>query len=92
MVCPCKKLLAQIISNIKTTDSSQVDFTNPECFFHDVNSVAGLLKQFFRDLPEPLFTAQFYPDFINAARKHKPTTDQEYDFSVLTATDFNRHR
>lgn len=49
-------------------DSSKVDFTNPENFYHDVNSVAGLLKQFLRDLPEPLFTSQFYPDFIAAAR------------------------
>ncbi|KKA18500.1 Uncharacterized protein T310_7537 [Rasamsonia emersonii CBS 393.64] len=49
-------------------DSSQVDFTNPESFYHDVNSVAGLLKQFFRELPDPLFTRQYYQDFINAAR------------------------
>jgi hypothetical protein len=46
-----------------------VDFTNPESFFHDVNSVAGLLKQFFRDLPDPLFTGQYYSDFVNAARE-----------------------
>ena len=51
------------------TDSSQVDFTNPENFYHDVNSVAGLLKQFFRDLPDPLFTNERYNDFIAAARK-----------------------
>lgn len=50
-------------------DSSQVDFTNPENFYHDVNSVAGLLKQFFRELPDPLFTSRYYSDFINAARK-----------------------
>ncbi|RAK76699.1 putative Rho GTPase activator (Rgd1) [Aspergillus fijiensis CBS 313.89] len=49
-------------------DSSQVDFTNPENFYHDVNSVAGLLKQFFRDLPDPLFTSHYYTDFIHAAR------------------------
>ncbi|KAI9829420.1 MAG: hypothetical protein M1819_006357 [Sarea resinae] len=49
-------------------DSSQVDFRNPESFFHDVNSVAGLLKQFFRDLPDPLLTAEHYVEFINAAR------------------------
>ncbi|KAL1962442.1 hypothetical protein VTN77DRAFT_9713 [Rasamsonia byssochlamydoides] len=49
-------------------DSSQVDFTNPENFYHDVNSVAGLLKQFFRELPDPLFTRQHYSEFINAAR------------------------
>ncbi|EFW18488.1 hypothetical protein D8B26_005261 [Coccidioides posadasii str. Silveira] len=50
-------------------DSSKVDFTNPENFHHDVNSVAGLLKQFFRELPDPLFTNERYQDFINAARK-----------------------
>ncbi|KAL8772034.1 MAG: hypothetical protein Q9209_002699 [Squamulea sp. 1 TL-2023] len=50
------------------TDPSQVDFRNPESFFHDVNSVAGLLKQFFRDLPDPLLTHQHFQDFIEAAR------------------------
>jgi Rho GTPase-activating protein RGD1 len=44
-----------------------VDFRNPENFFHDVNSVAGLLKQFFRDLPDPLLTAEHYAGFIEAA-------------------------
>ena len=46
-----------------------MDFRNPENFFHDVNSVAGLLKQFFRDLPDPLFTRELYGSFIEAARK-----------------------
>ena len=50
-------------------DSSQVDFRNPETFFHDVNSVAGLLKQFFRDLPDPLLTREHYQGFIEAARR-----------------------
>jgi hypothetical protein len=46
-----------------------LDFRNPESFFHDVNSVAGLLKQFFRELPDPLLTAEHYNDFIQAASK-----------------------
>lgn len=46
-----------------------MDFRNPESFFHDVNSVAGLLKQFFRELPDPLLTAEQYPAFIEAASK-----------------------
>ncbi|KAK4997071.1 Rho GTPase-activating protein [Elasticomyces elasticus] len=49
-------------------DSAKVDFRNPENFFHDVNSVAGLLKQFFRDLPDPLLTRAHYGEFIEAAR------------------------
>ncbi|KAF2021743.1 Rho GTPase-like protein activator [Aaosphaeria arxii CBS 175.79] len=49
-------------------DASQIDFRNPEAFRHDVNSVAGLLKQFFRELPDPLLTLNFYGKFIDAAR------------------------
>ncbi|KAJ5397135.1 hypothetical protein N7509_005248 [Penicillium cosmopolitanum] len=62
---------ANHISHMKAVfdnDSSQVDFTNPENFYHDVNSVAGLAKQFFRDLPDPLFTSQYYTQFVDAAR------------------------
>lgn len=58
-------------------DSSQVDFRNPEHFFHDVNSVAGLLKQFFRDLPDPLLTREKYAEFIDAARK-SPSTHMDF--------------
>ncbi|KAI1856208.1 hypothetical protein JX265_011720 [Neoarthrinium moseri] len=50
------------------SDSRNLDFRNPENFFHDVNSVAGLLKQFFRDLPDPLLTSARYSDFIEAAK------------------------
>lgn len=47
---------AQYISQLKNAfnhnaNSSQLDFRNPENFFHDVPAVASLLKQFFRDLP-----------------------------------------
>ncbi|KAK8122514.1 Rho GTPase activator (Rgd1) [Apiospora sp. TS-2023a] len=50
------------------SDSRNLDFRNPENFFHDVNSVAGLLKQFCRDLPDPLFTAEHYSGFVEAAK------------------------
>lgn len=49
------------------SSSPDLDFRNPENFFQDVNSVAGLLKQFFRDLPDPLLTREFYQEFIDAA-------------------------
>lgn len=45
-----------------------VDFRRPESFFNDVNAVASALKQFFRELPDPLFTSQLYADFITAAK------------------------
>lgn len=50
-------------------NSPDTDFRNPENFFHDVNSVAGLLKQFFRDLPDPVLTKAMYNEFIRAASK-----------------------
>ncbi|MCJ1403893.1 hypothetical protein MMC11_007116 [Xylographa trunciseda] len=56
------------LRSVFDNDASQVDFRNPENFFHDVNSVAGLLKQFFRDLPDPLLTREHYQGFIDAAR------------------------
>ena len=51
------------------SDSTRVDFRNPESFYHDVNSVAGLLKLFFRELPDPLLTRANYSRFIEAARE-----------------------
>ncbi|TAQ88198.1 hypothetical protein B7494_g3506 [Chlorociboria aeruginascens] len=62
---------ASHIAKIKAmfdNDASKVDFRNPENFFHDVNSVAGLLKQFLRDLPDPLLTSEQYAGFIEAAK------------------------
>lgn len=69
MIMTSRKCLNGSSLTTGETDSSQVDFTNPEHFYHDVNSVAGLLKQFFRDLPDPLFTNKRYGEFIAAARK-----------------------
>ncbi|KAK3371936.1 RhoGAP-domain-containing protein [Podospora didyma] len=58
------------LKNLFDTDSNSpsLDFRNPENFFHDVNSVAGLLKQFFRDLPDPLLTKEHYAAFVEAAK------------------------
>ena len=53
-------------------DPDSVDFRNPEAFFHDVNSVAGLLKQYFRELPDPLMTHENYQRFIEAAKLEDP--------------------
>lgn len=50
-------------------NSGRLDFRNPEHFFHDVNSVAVLLKTFLRELPDPLLTSEHYTAFIEAASK-----------------------
>ncbi|RPB25752.1 RhoGAP-domain-containing protein [Terfezia boudieri ATCC MYA-4762] len=56
------------IKNIFDNDSSQVDFRQPEAFFHDVNSVTSVLKSFFRELPDPLLTSALYDQLITASR------------------------
>ncbi|KAL8722257.1 MAG: hypothetical protein Q9225_001244 [Loekoesia sp. 1 TL-2023] len=66
-------------------DSSQVDFRNPESFFHDVNSVAGLLKQFFRDLPDPLLTHEHFQDFIEAARIEDDVTRRDSLHAIINS-------
>jgi hypothetical protein len=66
-------------------DSQRVDFRNPENFFHDVNSVAGLLKTFFRELPDPLLTDEHYSEFIDAAKIDDPTLRRDSLHAVINA-------
>ncbi|TKY88907.1 hypothetical protein EX895_002148 [Sporisorium graminicola] len=48
-------------------DWASVDLTNDEAI-QDINIVAGCLKLWFRELPEPLLTHELYSRFIEAAR------------------------
>ncbi|KAI4110651.1 MAG: hypothetical protein LQ339_001227 [Xanthoria mediterranea] len=66
-------------------DPSQVDFRNPENFFHDVNSVAGLLKQFFRELPDPLFTHHHFQNFIEAAHIDDDITRRDSIHAIVNS-------
>ncbi|OMP88892.1 RHO GTPase-activating protein RGD1, partial [Diplodia seriata] len=66
-------------------DSSSVDFRNPEAFYHDVNSVAGLLKQFLRDLPDPLLTTAHYEEFIEAAKIDDDTVRRDSLHAIINA-------
>lgn len=54
---------------LTSVDPFPVDFTDPESFYHDVHVPCGLLKLFFRELPDPLMTKQRYTDLIDAARR-----------------------
>ncbi|ROW10161.1 hypothetical protein VMCG_01601 [Cytospora schulzeri] len=67
------------------TESPQLDFRNPENFFHDVNSVAGLLKQFFRDLPDPLLTREHYTAFIEAAKHEDDTVRRDSLHAIINS-------
>lgn len=73
------------LKNIFNTDANSVDFRNPEAFFHDVNSVAGLLKQWFRELPDPLLTAERYDEFIEAAKIEDDTIRRDSMHAVVNA-------
>ncbi|KAK3074894.1 Rho GTPase-activating protein [Teratosphaeriaceae sp. CCFEE 6253] len=50
---------------------NNVDFRNPAAFYHDVHIPATLLKQFFKQLPDPLFTHAAYQAFIDASRQEE---------------------
>ena len=39
------------------------------CAETDIHAVAGLLKKYFRELPEPLFTNALYPNFVDGLCK-----------------------
>ncbi|KAF2477269.1 GTPase activating protein [Lindgomyces ingoldianus] len=75
----------QAMKALFDTDGSQVDFRNPEAFQHDVNSVAGLLKQFFRELPDPLLTSEFYSKYIEAARIEDDTMRRDSMHALINA-------
>ncbi|KAI9230704.1 MAG: hypothetical protein DHS80DRAFT_11991 [Piptocephalis tieghemiana] len=47
-------------------DSDLVDLTQGDWLL-DINIVSGVLKLYFRELPEPLLTDHLYPQFIHAA-------------------------
>lgn len=38
-------------------------------FETDIHAVAGLLKRYFRELPDPLFTDELYENFVQALGK-----------------------
>jgi len=49
----------------------------------DEHSVAGVIKQFFRELPEPLLTWDLYQDFIDCVRKSEDSTERANSISAL---------
>lgn len=45
---------------------------------HSVHDVAALLKEFLREMPDPLLTRELYPAFLHANRTHCTTTILRY--------------
>lgn len=77
----------QKLKNMFDTESSSpaLDFRNPENFYHDVNSVTGLLKQFFRDLPDPLLTLEHHDSFIAAAKHDDDTVRRDSLHAIINS-------
>ncbi|KAI9754438.1 MAG: SET domain-containing protein 4 [Chaenotheca gracillima] len=73
------------IKAIFDNGSAPVDFRNPDDFMNDVNSVAGVLKQFFRDLPDPLLTSEHYAEFIEAAKLDDETIRRDSVHAIINS-------
>jgi RhoGAP domain len=50
----------------------------------DIASVTALLKLYFRSLPEPLFTYNFYQEFVNAMSEYNMDLMQHNDGTAYT--------
>jgi hypothetical protein len=81
----CKQKLVQVtlwedLANQRPSESQSkaLDFRNPENFFHDVNSVTGLLKQFLRELPDPILTSEHHDSFVAAASASRPLSPSNH--------------
>jgi hypothetical protein len=66
-------------------NAEKVDFRNPEAFFHDVNNAANLMKLFFRELPDPLFTNEHYSDLVEAAKIQDDVVRRDSLHAIINA-------
>lgn len=46
----------------------EIDLDDPDQF-NDISAVTSVFKQYLRDLPNPLFTYELYPNFLELVRK-----------------------
>lgn len=59
-------------------DLQNIDFEN-----YQVHVLAAVLKSFFRDMPEPLLTFEYYDDFLHAANLTDPQDRVNTLFAIL---------
>jgi len=69
--------------NTSDHNNKLLDFRNPANFSHDVNIVAGLLKQFFRELPDPLLTREKYNEILTAGRIEDDTIRRDTLHAII---------
>lgn len=46
-------------------------------FDTDIHAVAGLLKRYFRELPDPLFTEELYMSFVQGLGEEEISLDTD---------------
>ncbi len=52
-------------------------------FEADIHAVAGLLKRYFRELPDPLFTNELYTSFVQGLGESLPPRTQSLLYTNL---------
>ena len=75
----------QELKSLFNHNAERLDFHNPESFYHDVNNAAHLLKLFFRELPDPLFTNEHYAELIEAAKIHDDVVRRDSLHAIINA-------
>ncbi|OAA60412.1 Rho GTPase activator [Niveomyces insectorum RCEF 264] len=63
--------------------SPRLNFLDPADFYHSIHTVTSLLKQFFRELPDPLLTRANYDRFIEAAQHDDDTVRRDSLHAVI---------
>nr|XP_022318795.1 rho GTPase-activating protein 17-like isoform X2 [Crassostrea virginica] len=84
--------MASKVKKLKNAfDANVIDM---EEYAQDLHTVAGALKQYLRELPEPLLTTQLYPDFINAAKLPQDQKLQQLWTAIrkLPEQNYNNYR
>ncbi|KAK8724103.1 hypothetical protein OTU49_017494 [Cherax quadricarinatus] len=68
---PGNKAAVTHLSEMINKDPKSIDYDDPR--WCDVNVISSMLKQFFQKLPDPLFTIELYPLFIEASKVEDPS-------------------
>lgn len=70
-----RSVLSSCCSRLSPADNKDVSVMMSEM---DVNAIAGTLKLYFRELPEPLFTDELYPNFAGGISKSSNAANDQF--------------
>ncbi|XP_064115553.1 rho GTPase-activating protein 21-A-like isoform X9 [Macrobrachium nipponense] len=68
---PGNKAAVTHLTEMLNKGPKAIDYSDPR--WSDVNVISSMLKQFFQKLPDPLFTCELYPHFIEASKIEDPS-------------------